>query len=76
AASIACVPLTIPSTAGPGSFAMISSSATTVRHGGEIPDWVIMVAPPIIFLAVAVILWGCLHSSGAIILPVAKGGIP
>ncbi|VEB59643.1 multiple drug resistance protein MarC [Salmonella enterica subsp. enterica] len=32
---------------------MIISSASTVRHGGEFPDWVIMVAPPIIFLAVA-----------------------
>ncbi|EBJ6458617.1 MarC family NAAT transporter [Salmonella enterica] len=44
-------------------------------HGGEFPDWVIMVAPPIIFLAVAVILWGCLRSSGAIMRLVGKGGI-
>ncbi|ENI8206753.1 stress protection protein MarC, partial [Salmonella enterica] len=51
------------------------SSASTVRHGGEFPDWVIMVAPPIIFLAVAVILWGCLRSSGAIMRLVGKGGI-
>lgn len=46
-----------------------------MRHGGEFPDWVIMVAPPIIFLAVAVILWGCLRSSGAIMRLVGKGGI-
>ncbi len=45
-----------------GPSPMIISSASTVRHGGEFPDWVIMVAPPIIFLAVAVILWGCLHA--------------
>lgn len=54
---------------------MIISSASTVRHGGEFPDWVITVAPPIIFLAVAVILWGCLRSSGAIMRLVGKGGI-
>ncbi len=59
-ANIAFVPLAMPSTAGPGTIAMIISSASTVRHGGEFPDWVIMVAPPIIFLAVAVILWGML----------------
>lgn len=48
-ANIAFVPLAMPSTAGPGTIAMIISSASTVRHGGEFPDWVIMVAPPIIF---------------------------
>ena len=36
------------STAGPGRSAMIISSASTVRHGSGISDWVIMVAPPII----------------------------
>ncbi len=74
-ANIAFVPLAMPSTAGPGTIAMIISSASTVRHGGEFPDWVIMVAPPIIFLAVAVILWGCLRSSGAIMRLVGKGGL-
>lgn len=43
---------------------MIISSASTVRHGSEFPEWVIMVAPPIIFAVVGVILWGCLRSSG------------
>ncbi|WP_348245274.1 MarC family protein, partial [Salmonella enterica] len=53
----------------------IISSASTVRDGGEFPDWVIMVAPPIFVLAVAVMLWGCLRSSGAIMRLVGKGGI-
>ncbi len=39
----------------------------------QLPDWVIAVAPLIIFLAVAVILWGCLRSSGAIMRLVGKG---
>ena len=63
-ANIAFVPLAMPSTAGPGTIAMIISSASTVRHGSEFPDWVIMVAPPIIFAVVGIILWGCLRSSG------------
>ncbi|WP_348250812.1 MarC family protein, partial [Salmonella enterica] len=60
---------------GPGSMAMTMSSGSTVRHGGEFPDWVIMVARPIIFLAVAVILCGCLRSSGAIMPLLGKGGV-
>lgn len=34
-----------------------------------------MVAPPLIFFLVAVILWGSLRSSGAIMRLVGKGGI-
>ena len=74
-ANIAFVPLAMPSTAGPGTIAMIISSASTVRHGSEFPDWVIMIAPPIIFAVVGIILWGCLRSSGAIMRLVGKGGI-
>ncbi|WP_348235530.1 MarC family protein, partial [Salmonella enterica] len=40
-ANIAFVPLAMPSTAGPGTIAIIISSASTVRHVGEFPDWVI-----------------------------------
>lgn len=54
---------------------MIISSASTVRHGVDFPGWVILVAPPLIFLAVSVILWGSLRSSGAIMRLVGKGGI-
>ncbi len=74
-ANIAFVPLAMPSTAGPGTIAMIISSASTVKHGANFPDWVIMVAPPIIFALVGIILWGCLRSSGAIMRLVGKGGI-
>lgn len=47
-ANIAFVPLAMPSTAGPGTIAMIISSASTVRDGSTFPHWVITVAPPII----------------------------
>lgn len=75
AANIAFVPLAMPSTAGPGTIAMIISSASTVKHGIDFPDWVILVSPPLIFLSVSLILWGCLRSSGAIMRLVGKDGI-
>ena len=73
--NIAFVPLAMPSTAGPGTIAMIISSASTVRHTSEFPEWVITVAPPIIFALVGLLLWGSLRSSGAIMRLVGKGGI-
>lgn len=74
-ANIAFVPLAMPSTAGPGTIAMIISSASTVKHGVNFPEWVVLVAPPLIFALVGLILWGCLRSSGAIMRLVGKGGI-
>lgn len=74
-ANIAFVPLAMPSTAGPGTIAMIISSASTIKHGADFPDWVLMVAPVPVFLSVSIILWGCLRSSGAIMKLVGKGGI-
>lgn len=73
--NIAFVPLAMPSTAGPGTIAMIISSASTLRHSSTFPEWVILVAPPLIFFIVAVILWGCLRSSGAVMRLVGKSGI-
>lgn len=52
-ANIAFVPLAMPSTAGPGTIAMIISSASTVKHGANFPEWVVLAAPPITFALVA-----------------------
>lgn len=73
--NIAFVPLAMPSTAGPGTIAMIISSASTVGHSTHFPDWVIWSAPPAIFFLVSAILWLCLRSSGAIMRLVGKSGI-
>ncbi|NTX77435.1 MarC family NAAT transporter [Serratia proteamaculans] len=73
--NIAFVPLAMPSTAGPGTIAMIISSASTVKHGINFPDWVLWIAPPAIFIIIALILWGCLRSSGTIMRIVGTGGI-
>jgi len=73
--NIAFVPLAMPSTAGPGTIAMIISSASTVRSGVDFPAWVLNVAPVLTFLVVSVILWISLRSSGAIMRLVGKGDI-
>ncbi|CCF11176.1 MULTISPECIES: MarC family NAAT transporter [Pantoea] len=73
--NIAFVPLAMPSTAGPGTIAMIISSASTVRSGVDFPAWVLNIAPVLTFLVVSVILWISLRSSGAIMRLVGKGGI-
>jgi len=73
--NIAFVPLAMPSTAGPGTIAIIISSASTVRSGVDFPAWVISVAPVLTFLLVSLILWISLRSSGAIMKLVGKSGI-
>jgi len=73
--NIAFVPLAMPSTAGPGTIAMIISSASTVKSGVDFPAWVISVAPVLTFLLVSLILWVSLRSSGAIMKLVGKSGI-
>ncbi|MGC6390147.1 MarC family protein, partial [Ewingella sp. S1.OA.A_B6] len=61
--NIAFVPLAMPSTAGPGTIAMIMSSASAIKDGVEYPAWVITVTPVIVFLLIGLILWGSLRSS-------------
>jgi len=73
--NIAFVPLAMPSTAGPGTIAMIISTASTIHSGTTFAPWVITVAPVLTFFAVSLILWACLRSSGAIMRLVGKGGI-
>lgn len=73
--NIAFVPLAMPSTAGPGTIAMIISSASTVKAGVDFPAWVVAIAPVLTFFVVALILWIALRSSGAIMKLVGKSGI-
>jgi len=73
--NIAFVPLAMPSTAGPGTIAMIISSASTVRQTDDFPAWVLDVAPPLIFVIIGLILWISLRCSGSIMRIVGKGGI-
>lgn len=74
--NIAFVPLAMPSTAGPGTIAMIISSASSFyKKTFGLEHWVMLVAPVAIFFVIALILWLCLRSSGAIMRLIGKGGI-
>lgn len=75
-ANIAFVPLAMPSTAGPGTIAMIISSTSSIKENVlGFAHWVLLVAPVATFFTVAVILWGCLRSSTKIMQLVGKSGI-
>ncbi|VXC78770.1 putative wide-spectrum exporter [Enterobacterales bacterium 8AC] len=75
-ANIAFVPLAMPSTAGPGTIAMIISTASSIKENTlGFAHWVLLVAPVATFLVVSVILWACLRSSTGIMRLVGKSGI-
>lgn len=73
--TFAFIPLAMPSTAGPGTIAMIISSAATIKNSTLFPPWVLLVAPPLIFLVTALILWVCLRCSGWIMKIMGQSGI-
>lgn len=73
--TFAFIPLAMPSTAGPGTIAMIISSAATIKNNTLFPPWVLLVAPPLIFLLTALILWICLRCSGFIMRIMGHSGI-
>jgi len=73
--NIAFVPLAMPSTAGPGTIAMIISSVSTIKESVYFSPWVVAVAPVLIFLSVSAILWGSLLSSGTIMRMIGESGI-
>ncbi len=73
--NIAFVPIAMPGTAGPGTLAVIISTAASVRSGVDYPEWILVVAPIICFLLVAIALWIALRCSGRIMKIFGKGGI-
>ncbi|HSC83459.1 MAG TPA: MarC family NAAT transporter [Pseudomonas sp.] len=74
-ANFAFIPLAMPSTAGPGTIAMIISSAATIKSNTTFPGWVLLVAPPLIFILISLILWACLRSSDLIMKLTGESGI-
>jgi multiple antibiotic resistance protein len=73
--SFAFIPLAMPSTAGPGTIAMIMSASATIKNNTVFATWVLWVAPPLIFLSVSLILWVCLLTSGLIMKALGESGI-
>ncbi|MBL3520138.1 MarC family NAAT transporter [Aliarcobacter lanthieri] len=74
--SIAFVPLAMPSTAGPGTIAMVISAASTVSSGqSDTPTWIIYVTSIAVPLILSVILWLCLRSADSIMKIVGRNGV-
>ena len=72
---IAFIPLAMPTTAGPGTIAMIISVAAALRSSDLYAGWVVRVAPPrSVFLACAILLL-CLRSSGFIMRKLGNSGV-
>lgn len=72
---IAFVPLAMPSTAGPGTMAMIITSTSAVMADGGVSTWVYLLAPIPISIIVSLIVWGCLRSSNWIMRLFGNSGI-
>ena len=72
---IAFIPLAMPSTAGPGTIALIISTAAAVKHERPYAEWVMLAAPPLVFFLAAAILLLCLRSSGAIMRALGNSGV-
>lgn len=73
--SFAFIPLAMPSTAGPGTIAMIISASSTIKHNTTFPSWALLTAPPLIFLLTSLILWGCLRTSDLIMKAMGESGV-
>ncbi|AXK49737.1 stress protection protein MarC [Aliarcobacter trophiarum LMG 25534] len=74
--SIAFVPLAMPSTAGPGTIAMVISIASSVSSGqANSPMWVIYTASILVPLILSIILWFSLRSADVIMKIVGQNGV-
>lgn len=73
--SIAFIPLAMPTTAGPGTIALIISSASSLISQTKFSPIVIQIAPVCIFLTMALLLWVCLRSADTIMKWIGKSGV-
>ena len=71
---IAFIPLAMPTTAGPGTIAMIISVAAALRSSDLYAGWVVL-APPLTFFLACAILLLCLRSSGFIMRKLGNSGV-
>ncbi|WP_369311463.1 MarC family NAAT transporter [Providencia rettgeri] len=73
--NIAFVPLAMPSTAGPGTIAMIISSTASLQGNVTFAPWVLNVAPIITFLLASMIVWVGLRGATSIMRWLGNSGI-
>ncbi|KRG38182.1 hypothetical protein ARC20_15250 [Stenotrophomonas panacihumi] len=72
---IAFIPLAMPSTAGPGTIALIISTAAAMKDEQPFTPWVMWTAPVLTFFLLCVILLLCLRSAGGIIRLIGQSGV-
>ena len=72
---IAFIPLAMPTTAGPGTIALIISTAAAMRDEQPFTPWVMMAAPVITFFVASAVLLLCMRSAGTIIRLLGQSGV-
>ena len=72
---IAFIPLAMPSTAGPGTIALIISTAAAVQDEQPYAEWVMHATPPLVFFLASLILLLCLRSAGTIMRKLGNSGV-
>ena len=75
AKDIAFVPLAMPTTAGPGTIAMVITIASSIDSYTRFEPWVLKVAPVLVAIAIGVIVWLCLRSSDLVMRFFGRSGI-
>ena len=75
AKDIAFVPLAMPTTAGPGTIAMVITIAASVGANERFEPWILKVAPVVVFALIGLIVWLCLRSADFIMRIVGRSGI-
>lgn len=73
--NIAFVPLAMPSTAGPGTIAIIISSTASLQGDVGFAPWILKVAPVLTFFIVSLIVWIALRGATSIMKWLGNGGI-
>lgn len=73
--NIAFVPLAMPSTAGPGTIAMVISGASSWHQSGAPSPWIAYTALIVTSLILSLVLWISLRSSDVIMKAIGKEGI-
>lgn len=72
---IAFIPLAMPTTAGPGTIALIISTAAAMQDDLPWSAWVLNVAPVLTFFIASAILLLCLRSAGRIMRFLGRSGV-
>jgi len=75
ARDIAFVPLAMPTTAGPGTIAMVVTLAASASSSEQFEPWIYVVAPVLVFLLIGLLVWLCLRSADMIVRRVGRSGI-